>query len=674
MGQPLAAYWIEASHNTYLEAGQLYGPSSTAPYLTALSKGCRCHELDVWDGPGGAPSVYHGRTLTTAVPFEDVVRALRAYAFKGRLERQYPLILSLEMHASASQQQRAADILADCFGERLLYYRGEGEGGEGGGAAPALPSPLELRGRVIIKSKLSGAPSGSGSGSGSARELVGGTASSSSSSSSRSTSSRTPLAPSLLSMLYLRGVPWRQLLAPVAAAAPGCAADSTQGAGGGAGEAVCALSVHAMASLKDGKLEAILQKQRAAAAAGSSSAGSSAPSPVPALAAGAGAGASAAATSPASAAAATLDVAALTRTHLIRVYPGLLHYDSSNFIPCQFWAAGVQMTALNYQTQDVALRLQRAWFKQNGRCGYVLKPAYLRGSPEASAAGKSAAAAAAAAFSPAAAAAGAADCEGKAGGAVEAEEQPALSPLPTPPPTQPVEDSQPQLLLSIPRNDSLKSLVSHYRETTPHPSQGSSSAPPCLLFSPQELDAPPSSSRRASVVLTFLGAQNLPCPAAAAAAAAAGGGGGGVGGAPAPPQWLQWTVHLYGDPGDEFKAKLPPIAASSDACVWASSSSGSEGSALGQQLVIPVTSPAVASLYIEVHGYAEVAAAGGSSGAGGAGAGAGGGLSVRGSGTFLAYAALPLPAARGGYRGLQLREASGKKLPLCTLLCRLTRS
>jgi hypothetical protein len=56
----------------------------------------------------------------------------------------------------------------------------------------------------------------------------------------------------------------------------------------------------------------------------------------------------------------------------------MFRIDSSNFNPAPFWAAGVQMAALNYQTPGVAMRLQRAWFRQNGRCGYVLKPPYMR--------------------------------------------------------------------------------------------------------------------------------------------------------------------------------------------------------------------------------------------------------------------------------------------------------
>lgn len=69
-----------------------------------------------------------------------------------------------------------------------------------------------------------------------------------------------------------------------------------------------------------------------------------------------------------------LQVIAHTETQLIRAYPAGMRIDSSNFNPLIFWAFGVQMVALNYQTEDAALHLNSAMFEQNGRCGYVLKP------------------------------------------------------------------------------------------------------------------------------------------------------------------------------------------------------------------------------------------------------------------------------------------------------------
>lgn len=64
--------------------------------------------------------------------------------------------------------------------------------------------------------------------------------------------------------------------------------------------------------------------------------------------------------------------------NLLRVYPSGKRFDSSNFDPLIYWASGVQMVALNYQTDDVYLAVNQALFELNGLCGFVLKPEVLR--------------------------------------------------------------------------------------------------------------------------------------------------------------------------------------------------------------------------------------------------------------------------------------------------------
>lgn len=39
--------------------------------------------VDCWDGPNGDPVIYHGYTLTSKIPFKDVIETINKHAFKN---------------------------------------------------------------------------------------------------------------------------------------------------------------------------------------------------------------------------------------------------------------------------------------------------------------------------------------------------------------------------------------------------------------------------------------------------------------------------------------------------------------------------------------------------------------------------------------------------------------
>ncbi|KPA85843.1 phosphatidylinositol-specific phospholipase-like protein [Leptomonas pyrrhocoris] len=296
MDFPLNHYYISSSHNTYLLGNQLNSASSCSTYRDVLRAGCRCVEIDCWDGPEGQPIVYHGHTMTSKIRFDDVIRTIDAHAFQNPETeanapwnpREFPVIVSLEVHTSGEQTNRMAEIMHDVFGDRLFVSKQN----------VSAYTPAKLRGKILVKWKMNAA------GVEEVKDTTG--------SGIRPDRRSSPRGPgSTLS----------------ACASIGSVSTSTWGA------QEQPYHVESFTEGEAGRLGIV--------------------EPV--------------------------NFARQNSRMLARTYPLGTRIDSSNYDPMPMWRVGCQMVALNWQTRDDFLRVNEGFFgHQNGGCGYVLKPPYLR--------------------------------------------------------------------------------------------------------------------------------------------------------------------------------------------------------------------------------------------------------------------------------------------------------